>query len=266
VCPEAAPAGVATFRLGIEFDGSGFHGWQVQPGARTVQGEIERAIRSVTGQRVRIAGAGRTDAGCHAVGQVASVVLATRLPEDRLRAALNAHLPPDVRIVEAVRTRDGFHARFAATRRAYRYLIVPRATALRRAHAWARPIRASLPGLNEASGPLLGRHDFTPLSRRGGEAVDPHCSVSRARWSGTGRLTRFDIEADRFLYSMVRRIVSTVSRAAVEGGGSRAVRAVLEARDRRAAAPPAPAHGLYLMRVRYPRLGWLPRERMNVFA
>jgi tRNA pseudouridine38-40 synthase len=254
------------FRLGIEFDGSGFHGWQVQPRGRTVQGEIETAIRKATGQRARIAGAGRTDAGCHAVGQVASVTLVTRLEAGRLRAALNAHLPPDVRVLEASEAPEGFHARFTATRRAYRYLIVPGPTALRRALAWARPLRAPLPALNEASAPLLGTHDFTPLSRSGGEEADPRCTVWRARWSRSGRVTRFDIEADRFLYSMVRRIVSTVIRAAEEGGGSRAVRAVLEAGDRRAAAPPAPAHGLYLMRVRYPRLGWLPRERLNAFA
>jgi len=262
------PAGPrrAAFRLGIEFDGSGFHGWQVQPRARTVQGEIETAIRRATGQRVRIAGAGRTDAGCHAAGQVASVSLVTRLAADRLRAALNAHLPPDVRILEAAEVADGFHARFTATRRAYRYLIVPGPTALRRAFAWARPLAASIEVLNEASAPLLGTHDFTSLSRSGGDETDPRCTVRRARWARAGSVTRFDIEADRFLYSMVRRIVSTVIRAAEEGDGSRAVRAVLEASDRRAAAPPAPAHGLYLMRVRYPRVGWLPRERLNVFA
>lgn len=255
-----------TFWLGIEFDGSGFHGWQVQPRARTVQGEIESAIRTVTGQRVRIAGAGRTDAGCHAAGQVASVTLVTRLAADRLRAALNAHLPPDVRILEADVVPEDFHARFAATRRAYRYLIVPGPTALRRTLAWARPLRAPIDALNEASTPLLGRHDFTPLSRSGGDEKDPRCRVWRVRWSRGVGVTRLDIEADRFLYSMVRRIVSTVIRAAEEGGGSRAVRGVLEARERRAAAPPAPAHGLYLMRVRYPRVGWLPRERLNVVA
>jgi tRNA pseudouridine38-40 synthase len=255
-----------TLRLGIEFDGSGFHGWQVQPRFRTVQGEIEAAIRNVTGQQVRIAGAGRTDAGCHAAGQVASVTLVTRLAADRMRPALNALLPPDVRILEAAEAPEGFHARFAATRRAYRYLIVPGPTALRRAFAWARPIRATLEALNEASTPLVGRHDFSPLSRSGGEEADPRCTVWRARWSRGRGATRFDIEADRFLYSMVRRIVSTVIRAAEDGGGSRAVRAVLEARNRRAAAPPAPAHGLYLMRVRYPGLGWLPRERLDVVA
>lgn len=256
----------ATFRLGIEYDGSGFHGWQVQPRARTVQGEVEAALHRVTGCRPRVAGAGRTDAGCHAAGQVASVAVATRLDAVRMRAALNAHLPPDVRILEVAEAEPGFHARFTATRRAYRYLVVPRATALRRCLAWSRPVRASVAALNEASAPLHGRHDFTAFSRRGGEEEEPLCTVARARWSRGSGATRFDIEADRFLYSMVRRIVSTVLRAAEDGGGSRAVRAALEGRDRRAAAPPAPAHGLYLMRVRYPRLGWLPRERMNVVS
>jgi tRNA pseudouridine38-40 synthase len=262
---RSAPHRVS-FRLGIEFDGSGFHGWQVQPRARTVQGEVEAAIRRATGQAARVSGAGRTDAGCHAAGQVASVTLTTRLPADRVRAALNAHLPPDVRILEAEAVPEGFHARFSAMRRAYRYLIVPRPTALRRTLAWARPLHAPVGALNEASAPLLGRHDFTPFSRRGGEEKDPFCRVSRARWTRGVGVTRFDVEADRFLYSMVRRMVSTVIRATEEGGGSRSVRGVLEAGDRRAAAPPAPAHGLYLMRVRYPRVGWLPRERLNVVS
>ncbi len=255
-----------SFRLGIEYDGSGFHGWQVQPHARTVQGELEAALRRITGARARVAAAGRTDAGCHAAGQVASVTLVTRLDAERLRGALNAHLPPDVRVVEAAEAPAAFHARFGAMRRAYRYLIVPRATALRRERAWARPLGAGIPALNEASAPLVGEHDFTSFSKQDADQDDPRCTVWRARWSRGGGGVRFDIEADRFLYSMVRRIVSTVVRAAETGGGSRAVRAALEARDRRAAAPPAPAHGLYLMRVRYPRLGWLPKERLNVLA
>ncbi len=251
-------------RLGIEFDGSEFHGWQIQPRDRTVQGEIERAMWEVTGTKVRIAGAGRTDSGCHAAGQVASATLSTRLTPERLRMALNAHLPRDVRIVEAAEAVPGFHARFRAMRRAYRYLIVSRPTAILRHHAWARPIRADLEALRRASRPLLGAHDFISFSKQGGDEVATECAVTDARWSRRGIVTRFDIVADRFLYTMVRRIVSAVLRAAEEGGGAKAIRAALAARDRRSAAPPAPAHGLYLMRVRYPRLGWLPKERLDV--
>jgi len=251
-------------RLGIEFDGTGFHGWQVQPRDRTVQGEIEQAMWRVTGTRVRIAGAGRTDAGCHAAGQVASATLSTRLTPERLRAALNAHLPRDVRIIEAAEATPRFHARFRAMRRAYRYLIVSRPTALYRHYAWARPIRADLDALRRASRPLLGAHDFTSFSKQGGDEQETACDVAHARWSRRGLVTRFDIVADRFLYTMVRRLVSTVLRAAEEGGGAKIIRATLLARDRRAAAPPAPAHGLYLMRVRYPGLGWLPKERLDV--
>jgi tRNA pseudouridine38-40 synthase len=227
---------------------------------------MEEALRRTTGVRARVAGAGRTDAGCHAAGQVASVALTTRLTADRLRGALNAYLPPDIRVVEVAEAPPAFHARFGATRRAYRYLIVPRATAIRRRLAWARLVRADVPALNEASGPLLGVHDFTSFSKQDPDQEDPRCTVRRARWSSGSGALRFDIEADRFLYSMVRRIVSTVIRAAEAGGGSRAVLAALEAGDRRAAAAPAPSHGLYLMRVRYPGLGWLPKERLNVVA
>ena len=253
-----------TVRLGIEFDGSAFHGWQVQPRDRTVQGEIEEAFQRVTGARVRIAGAGRTDSGCHAAGQVASATLSTRLTPERLKAALNAHLPRDVRILEAAEAQPRFHARFLAMRRAYRYLIVSRPTALLRERAWTRTLRADLEDLRRATRPLLGAHDFTSFSKQGGDEVEMECVVSRATWSRRGVVTRFDVEADRFLYTMVRRVVSSVVHAAEEGGGAREIRAALDARDRRGAMPPAPAHGLYLMRVRYPGVGWLPKERLDV--
>lgn len=259
-----AEAREATFRIAIEYDGSGFAGWQKQPRARTVQGELEAALERLTGLPVKIAGAGRTDAGCHAAGQVASATFPTRLAVDRLKPALNAHLPDDVRVVEAVEAPAGFHARFRAMRRSYRYLIVPPPSAIHRRRAWVRAVAVPAARLNAASAPLLGAHDFTTFSKQGGDAVSPRCTVTRARWAGRGGAYRFDIEADRFLYTMVRRIVSSVLRAAEGPGGARAVRAALEARDRRAAAPPAPAHGLYLMRIRYPRWGWIPKERMHV--
>jgi len=255
-----------TVRLGIEFDGTEFHGWQIQPRDRTVQGEIEEALRRVTGAAVRIAGAGRTDSGCHAAGQVASATLSTRLTPDRLKAALNAHLPRDVRIVEAAEAEPRFHARFQAMRRAYRYVIVSRPTALWRHRAWERPIRADLDQIRRATRPLLGAHDYTAFSKQGGDDTGTRCVVARAAWSRRGPVTRFDIEADRFLYTMVRRIVATVLRAAEQGEGAKLIRAALQSGDRRAAAPPAPAHGLTLMRVRYPRLGWLPKERLDVLG
>ena len=255
---------VATFRLAIEYDGAGFAGWQVQRRERTVQGEVEAALKRLSGSPVRIAGAGRTDAGCHAVGQVASLTMTTRLASHRILMALNAHLPPDVRVVEAAEVPASFHARFGAVRRAYRYLIVPPPSALRRERAWARPMRADAAALNAAVRPLVGAHDFTSFSRQGADDASPRCRVTRARWRGARGSLRLDIEADRFLYTMVRRIVATVVRAAEGGGGARAIRAALLARDCRTAAPAAPAHGLYLMRVRYPGSGWIPKEPLDV--
>lgn len=259
-----ADADRRTFRFALEYDGTDFHGWQVQRAHRSVQGDLEDALRKLSRGPVRATGAGRTDAGCHAAGQVASVTLETRLTADRLRQALNALLPRDVRVIEAAETDAAFHARFDAMRRAYRYLLVPGPAAILRRMAWVRPVAAGVGALNEASRPLLGRHDFTSFSKRGSENDGPVCRVTRARWSGRAGRIRFDIESDRFLYSMVRRIVATVVRSAEDGGGARAIRRVLEARDRGAAAAPAPAHGLYLMRVRYPGTGWIPKEPMDV--
>jgi tRNA pseudouridine38-40 synthase len=258
--------GEETFRIGVEYDGTAFSGWQRQPRARTVQGELERAVERIVGAKVTVNGAGRTDAGCHAVGQVASFTAVTKLAPERLRLAMNAHLPPDVRVVESSFAPRGFHARFRAMRRSYRYLIVPEPAAIRRRLAWARRMRTGAAELNEAVAPLLGEHDFTTFSRQGGDETSPVCRVTRAVWTGAKGALRFDIEADRFLYTMVRRIVSTAIVAAEQGGGPAAVRTALESRRRRLGAPPAPAHGLYLMRVRYPGLGWLPKERMHVVA
>ena len=256
----------STFRLAIEYDGTAFHGWQRQTRARSVQGEIESALGRITGAPARVTGAGRTDAGCHAVGQVASVTATTRLAPARLRAALNAHLARDVRVVALEDAPASFHARHEATRRAYRYLIVPEPAAIRRHQAWVREVRADAAGLTRASKPLEGRHDFLSFSKATPDASDMRCHVTRAQWRGAGGRLRFDIEADRFLYTMVRRIVATVVRETESGRGAGSVRAALEARDRRAAAPPAPAHGLYLMRVRYPGIGWFPRGRMHVIG
>jgi len=254
----------ATFCLAIEYDGNDFHGWQRQSRARSVQGELEAALARITGSPARVTGAGRTDAGCHAAGQVASATVETRLEAGKLRAALNAHLPRDVRIVEAAEAPASFHARFDAMRRAYRYLIVPAPSALGRTRAWVRDLRSDAAALQRASQPLRGEHDFVSFSKASPDTESTRCRITRASWSGRGGRLRFDIEADRFLYTMVRRIVATVVRETETERGGGTVRAILEARDRRAAAPPAPAHGLYLMRVRYPRIGWIPRGRMNV--
>jgi len=254
----------ATFRLAVEYDGTGFHGWQLQRAHRSVQGDLEAALRRLSTGPVRVAAAGRTDAGCHAAGQVASATFVTRLGAERLRLALNALLAADVRVVEAAEVEAGFHARFDAMRRGYRYLVLAKPTAIRRGYAWIRPVAGGPRELDEASRQILGSHDFTSFSKQGSETKDARCVVSRARWSKSPGGLRFDIEADRFLYGMVRRIVSTVIRAVERGVGARGVREVLEARDRRAAAPPAPAHGLYLMRVRYPRVGWIPKEPLHV--
>jgi tRNA pseudouridine38-40 synthase len=194
------------------------------------------------------------------------VTIATGLGTEKLRLALNALLPGDVRVVDVTEVETDFHARFDAMRRAYRYLIDPRVIATRRRYAWARATSADSEALNAASLPLLGTHDFTTFSKQGSDNGGPICRITSARWTGRDGRLRFDIEADRFLYSMVRRIVASVVRASEKGNGARAIQSALESKDRRAAAPPAPAHGLYLMRVRYPRVGWIPKEPLNVVA
>src|SRR5690349_2700258 len=179
----------ATFRLAVEYDGTDFHGWQLQKEHRSVQGDLETALRRLSTGAVRVTGAGRTDAGCHAAGQVASATVLTALGPDRLQRALNAILPGDVRIIEIAEVHPGFHARFDAMRRAYRYLIARRPTAIRRGYAWIHPVGADPAELDQVSRPLLGSHDFTSFTRQGSDTSDAQCRVMRARWSkGPGGL------------------------------------------------------------------------------
>ncbi len=242
-----------TLRLELEYDGAGFHGWQVQPGLRTVQGELTRALERVLGHSVRVQGASRTDAGVHARGQVASVDTTSALPVERIEGALRRWLAPDLSVCSVREAAPGFNARFDAIGKRYRYrLLVGRAPSALERH-WAWHVRSSLDpaAMRQAAARLLGTHDFRSFAR----TSDPRPSVRTLRHfsiTERGRIMRLDIEGDGFLYNMVRTIAGTL----VEVGRGRRepawVDEVLAARDRRAAGPTAPPQGLFLMRVFYP--------------
>ncbi len=240
------------FRAKIEYDGTDFYGFQVQATDRTVQGEIERALEAVTGSGTRVVGAGRTDRGVHARGQVVHFTAVWRHGLQELQRALNAVLASDVSVLELDLAEEGFHPRFSALRRSYRYTILNRRwpAPLERRRAWHVSQELDLGWMAEASRCLIGTYDFATFGQppQGDNTVR---TVFRAEWQEHGALLWFDIEANAFLYRMVRSIVGTL---ALVGRGQiqpQDVESFLQARDRSLIQQVAPAHGLCLMRVDY---------------
>ena len=241
-----------TLVLKIEYDGTGFLGWQVQPEGRTVQGVLEEAMRTVLQAELRATAAGRTDAGVHATGQVVHFRTGSDVVADRLKKGLNGVLPPDVRVLDAAHVADDFHARFSAVGRRYVYRIIRRPSAMRRHHAWHVAYPLDVGAMRGACAPLIGRHDFTSFCQAASTADGTVCEVRELDWVEKDDELRLHIEANRFLHHMVRAIVGT----AVDIGRGRwpeqVMAEMLEAKDRRAAGANAPAHGLCLEAVRYP--------------
>jgi tRNA pseudouridine38-40 synthase len=252
----ATPAlsGRRAYRLVLAYDGTGFHGWQVQPDAVTVQGMLIAAARRLFEGEVRVVGASRTDAGVHAVGQTVALTADGAFPAATVQAALNAHLPREIRVVAAADAPLGFDARRAARGKRYLYLIdngvVPSPLLLR--WAWHVPGRLDLDAMRTALAALGGVHDFGAFCAAPGRDADPVCRVRALHVVRRKALVAITVSADRFLHHMVRNVVGS----AVEvGRGAQApawLGHVLSGRDRTQAGPTAPAHGLVLLRVLYP--------------
>jgi tRNA pseudouridine38-40 synthase len=246
---------VQAYRFTLEYDGTDFEGWQRQaPGHRTVQGAFEDALARVSGAFAPARGAGRTDAGVHAEGQVASAVLARPLAPAALREALNALLPPDLAVVEVELADAGFHARRDARSKLYRYAVWngPTRSPLRERRAWWVRAPLDLDAMRAAAAELVGRHDFASFQAAGSSARTSVRTVSllSVRGEPGGRVC-LELAADGFLRHMARNLAGTLLEV---GRGRRApesVREILAARRRAAAGPTAPARGLTLVAVRY---------------
>jgi tRNA pseudouridine38-40 synthase len=252
--PALAITRARTLRLVLAYDGTAYHGWQVQASLPTVQGAVLAAARRCLGDGVRVTGASRTDAGVHALGQVASLTTEGTLAPAALHAALNALLPPDVRVLEVVEAPERFDARRAAAGKRYAYLIdnAPVASPLLRRFAWHLAAPLDVPAMRRALGAVRGRHDFSAFCAAAGRDADPACRVRAAHVVTRTRRVVILLSADRFLHHMVRNIVGSV----VEVGRGRRepswLAAVLASRDRTQAAATAPGRGLVLVRVCYP--------------
>ncbi len=259
----------ARFWAKVEYDGTNFAGFQLQAQDRTVQGEIERALREVTGVETRVTGAGRTDSGVHARGQIIAFDSEWRHELADLHRALNAVLVADVAIVRIGLAPEGFHPRFDAVSRTYQYTLLaqPWRSPLNRRTAWQVPYQLDIDRMAQAGRCLIGTHDFTTFgrppqgeNRRQKRAAQAVRTVTQAEWRrGSGEWMTFDITANAFLYHMVRSLVGSL---VLVGSGQLPVdqfEVMLQARDPSLSKQLAPAHGLCLMRVEYSSAASLER-------
>ena len=236
----------------VEYDGTGYHGFQAQVGVRTIQEDIENALRKVTGERIRIVGAGRTDAGVHASGQVISFSSSSRLSLQTLVKALNFYLMPDIAVKAGSVVDSGFSARRDAISREYRYTILnsPTPSPLQRRYTRFMPLALDIDAMNQACQYLVGRRDFAsftaPLEGRTVRIV------SRAEISRKGDLLLFDMVANSFLPKQVRCTVGSLTRVGLGKLTVDEFREIVQKKEPGLAAPVAPAHGLCLMKVNYP--------------
>ncbi len=248
---------VRTIRLLLSYAGGEFHGWQSQPGLANVQDTLEAAIEAVCGERVTVHGSGRTDAGVHALGQVAHCELRARLPCAGLQRALNARLAASVRVLRAEEAPPGFHARHDARGKLYRYRIYRESVCppWLAGYVYHHPYRLDEAAMAAAAPGFLGRHDFRSFAAAPEKRTPPLAScerrLTRSELRREGAELVYEVYGDGFLHHMVRNLVGfllEIGRGARRGSE---IPAVLAARARRAAGPTAPARGLYLVRVDY---------------
>ena len=242
------------FKLTIEYDGTAYCGWQRQKGAPTIQEEIERALGTMTGQPVRLIGAGRTDAGVHARGQVANFKSRTSLTAEIFQKGLNGLLPEDIVIRQCCEVADGFHARHSARSKRYAYRVAnqPIRIAIGRHYAWCilRPL--DLRAMRAAVACLVGIHDFKAFEGVGSPRAHTCRHVIQARLVEKERnMLVFEIEADGFLRYMVRNMVGTLVTVGIGKLSPEDVPRIMASKDRKHAGATAPAHGLFLMEVKY---------------
>ncbi len=242
------------YRLLIEYDGGPFVGWQMQAGGPSVQGVITQAIAAFADEKVTVHGAGRTDAGVHALGQVAHVDLARDWRPDRVRDALNAKLRPHpVAVLAVEKATDSFHARFSAKRRHYLYRIVNRRAdlALERDRAWRVPRPLDAAAMHAAAQRLIGRHDFTTFRAADCQAKSPVKTLDRLDVERAGDEVRVHASARSFLHHQVRSMVGSLVLVGEGKWSANDFSAALAARSRAACGPVAPPEGLYLVSVDY---------------
>ncbi|MDR5693931.1 MAG: tRNA pseudouridine(38-40) synthase TruA [Armatimonadota bacterium] len=240
-------------KLILEYDGTHYKGWQRQRSTPTIQETLERAIASLTGEPSRVTGAGRTDAGVHALGQVATFRTRSRIPVTKVPEALNSLLPLDIRVLWAEEVDEGFHPRYHARSRVYTYVILNRPTpsALLRHYAYYFPVPLDTYAMDQGIRSLIGRHEFDAYRALGSNPKTTWCTVFRAHVHKWRDFVLITMEADRFLRHMVRMITGTLIRVGTAKLLPEAMGEFLRRKDNQLTGPVVPPYGLYLVRVHY---------------
>jgi tRNA pseudouridine38-40 synthase len=242
------------YRLDLEYDGGPYKGFQAQADLPTIQGSVERAVKAFCGEDVRLQAAGRTDTGVHALQQVAHIDLERDWKPEVVRDALNAHLVPEpIAIIAASLAPDGFHARFSAKGRRYLYRILNRMAppTLEQHRVWRLKKPLDVAAMAEAAGSLVGRHDFTTFRDAACQAKTPIKTLDEARIWREGDEVRLAFSARSFLHRQVRSMTGSLAEVGAGRWSIADLKAALDARDRQACGPVAPAAGLYLAGVEY---------------
>ncbi len=240
-------------KLTIEYDGTRYHGWQIQDNAETIQGVLKRAIKGLTGEETNLMGCSRTDVGVHALGQIANFLTASTIPSDRFSYALNRMLPQDIVINASEEVSPDFHSRFMAKGKTYKYLIYnsqfPSAILRNRAYHVSHNMDLGL--MRQAVEHIKGRHDFSAFRASGSDTKTSVRTITALSLEQEGDTITMVISGDGFLYNMVRIIAGTL----IEVGAGRLepddMQAIIAGKDRKKAGRTAPAHGLYLMKIFY---------------
>ncbi|MCH8019063.1 tRNA pseudouridine(38-40) synthase TruA [candidate division KSB1 bacterium] len=238
-------------KLVLEYDGTDFCGWQLQPKDRTVQGVLQSSLKQLLRESPTIYASGRTDAGVHALGQVANFKTENELTLDSIQNGVNSYLPADVRVLSVEEAGEEFHSRYDAVKRTYRYVIAKKMLAVGRQYSWFCKYKLDLSKIRSASEFLIGKHSFEAFAKLNEEEKHYLCNVESVRWQESEEDFSFTISANRFLHHMIRIIVGTmidVGRGKLLPGD---IKDILASGDRKRAGSVVPAHGLFLVRVDY---------------